>query len=119
MNTVRKRKQPIIVIADSDEEERRLLRAILKMIGFQVIEAWDAQQVVKLTQQNSPDVLVVDLTIPRLGGADAVERIRKQSGLPNLPIVAVSMEKGINKPLGVGSSTVFLSKPIDYEQLYT
>src|SRR5262245_46389622 len=112
----RKRKQPIIMIADPDEEERGLLRAILKLIGFRVIEAWDGMQAIELAQQESPDVLVIDLTLPRLGGRDAVAEIRKRAALPNLPIVAVSNDQ---KPGPKGSSTAFLTKPVEYEQLYT
>jgi len=116
MKTTRKRKQPIIMIADPDEEERTLLRAILKLIGFRVVEAWDGQQAITLAQRESPDVLVIDLTLPKLGGSDALEGIRRQSALPNLPIVAISPEETTRR--AVGSATVFLPKPIEYEQLY-
>jgi hypothetical protein len=39
-----KRKLPLIMIADADEEERSLMRAILKLLGFDVVEAWDSRQ---------------------------------------------------------------------------
>ena len=73
----RKRKLPLIMIAGPDEEERALMRAILKLVGFDVIEAFDGPQAVKLAKERSPDLLVIDLTLPRLSGAGAIERIRK------------------------------------------
>jgi len=110
-----KRKQPVIMIADTDEDERGILKAILKLIGFRVVEAWDGPQLMKLVHDESPDVLVLDLTLPRLGGRDGLREIRHQSSRPNLPIVAVSTDMVAARQT---AHTVFLSKPIDCEQLY-
>jgi len=106
----------MIMIADTDEDERMLLKAILKLIGFRVVEAWDAAQAMRLAQLKSPDVIVVDLTLPGLGGRDGLRRIRKLSSSPHLPIIAVSMDEPAQHE--DGRSTVYLSKPIEYEQLY-
>jgi CheY-like chemotaxis protein len=116
MNPSAKHKQPVIMIADTDEDERGLLKAILKLIGFKVVEAWDGPQLMRLVQRESPDVLLLDLTLPRLGGRDALPKIRRQSMRPNLPIVAVSIGKPVRRK--TPSTTVFMSKPIDCEQLY-
>lgn len=119
MSTMHKRKLPLIMIADADEEERSLMRAILRLVGFDVIEAWDDGQVVKLAKEQSPDLLVIDLALSRLSGTEEVERIRRESALPNLPIVAVSTEALRPRARRSKSSTVFLPKPIEYERLYT
>jgi CheY-like chemotaxis protein len=105
------------MIADHDEDERGLMRAILKLIGFQVVEASDTQQAIDLMRQKSPDVLVLDLTLPSLGGRGGLERIRRQVELPDLPIVAVSTAGSISR--SDGSTTVFLRRPVEYRQLYT
>jgi len=105
------------MIAEHDEDERGLMRAILKLTGFQVVEASDTQQAIELLRQKSPDVLVLDLALPRLGGASGLERIRRQLHLPDLPIVAVS-PRG-NHRRSNGSATVFLPKPVEYRQFYT
>ena len=119
MSTKPKRKRPLIMIADADEEERALMRAILKLAGFDVIEAWDGRQVVKLAKAQSPDLLVIDLALARFSGTGEVERIREESTLPNLPIVAVSAEGTSPRSQKSRSSTAFLPKPIEYEQFYT
>lgn len=117
MNTPHHRRQSTIMIADHDEDERGLMRAILKLIGFQVVEASDTQQAIDLMRQKSPDVLVLDLTLPSLGGRGGLERIRRQVELPDLPIVAVSTAGSISR--SDGSTTVFLRRPVEYRQLYT
>jgi CheY-like chemotaxis protein len=118
MSTKRKRILPLIMIADPDEEERGLMRAILKLVGFDVIEATNGHQAVKLIRECSPDLLVIDLALSRLPGNDGVERIRKEAALPKLPIVAVSTAQTNPLPRGSRSSTAFLLKPIEYEQFY-
>ena len=119
MNRIPKRKHPLIMIADPDEEERALMRAILKLVGFDVIEAWDGRQVVKLAKEQSPDLLVIDLALSRLSGTREVERIRTESALPNLAIMAVSTGKRNPRHQKAESSTVYLPKPIEYEHFYT
>jgi CheY-like chemotaxis protein len=116
MNMANQRRQPTIMIADHDEDERGLMRAILKLTGFQVVEASDTQQAIDLIRQKSPDVLVLDLALPRLGGASGLERIRRQLELPDLPIVAVSPGGATRR--SSGPATVFLRKPVEYRQLY-
>jgi len=118
MSTRRKRKVPLIMIADADEEERGLMRAILKLVGFEVIEALDGSQAVRLAKEQSPDLLVIDLTLPRLSGSGVIERIRKQSLLPDLPILAVSKKVTSVRSHVSEPSTVFLPKPIEFEEFY-
>lgn len=112
---------PLIMIADSDDEERCLLRAVLKLKGFNVIEAVDGQQAINLATEKLPDLLVVDLKLPRVSGSKAIRQIRKKPDLQNLPIVAVSLSQsrsGRKREVAAGS-TVHLEKPIEYEQLDT
>jgi len=114
-----KSSRPLIMVADHDEDERCLLRAILKLKGFNVIEARDGQETIDLAIGKRPDLLVVDLTLPRVSGAAAIRRIRKRAELRNLPVVAISL--GHPSPIGTrspnGRSTVHLNKPIEYDEL--
>jgi CheY-like chemotaxis protein len=114
-----KNEKPLIMIADHDEDERGLLRAMLKLKGFNVIEAADGQEAIDLVIDKRPDLLVLDLTLPRVSGLAAIRRIRKRAGLRHLPIVAISLRH----PLSIarrrpnGRSTVHLNKPIAYDEL--
>jgi DNA-binding response OmpR family regulator len=117
MRATRKRILPLIMIADPDEEERGLMRAILKLAGFDVIEATNGHQAVKLVRECAPDLLVIDLALSRLQGNDGIQRIRRETALPKLPIVAVST-KETNPRHRLRSSTAFLIKPVEYEKFY-
>jgi CheY-like chemotaxis protein len=115
------KEKPLIMIADHDEEERGLLRAILKLKGFNVIEATDGQAAIDMVIDQRPDLLVVDLTLPRVSGAAAIRRIRRCAGLRQLPIVAISLRDPlpISRRGPNGRLTVHLDKPIEYDELDT
>jgi two-component system phosphate regulon response regulator PhoB len=119
MRTPKKRTQPLIMIADHDEEERGLLRAILKLKGFNVIEAADGKEAIDLTIEKRPDLLVVDLTLPRVSGSAAIRQIRKRADLRELPIVAVSLSHSshAHRRSLLGRTTAHLKKPVEYDKL--
>jgi DNA-binding response OmpR family regulator len=110
---------PLILIADHDENERCLLRAILRLKGFDVVEAADGQAAIDLTRDMRPDLLVISLRLPRVSGSSAIRRIRKQADFQNLPIVAVSLSHSYRRRgRGLaGQSTVHVNKPIEFEEL--
>ncbi len=118
MKRKHKRKLPLVMIADADDDERALIRAVLKLVGFDVIEALNGPQAVKLAKEHLPDLLVVDLTLPHLSDTGALERIREQSLLPDLPILAVSRQLTTARSLVSEPSTVYLPKPIEFEEFY-
>jgi CheY-like chemotaxis protein len=111
-----KKPKPLIMIADHDEMERSLLRAILRLKGFRVIEAGDGGEILGLTREHRPDLLVVDLNLPRMSGAEAIREIRSQPSLRNLPIVAVSDDSS-RQSVRSKRSTVHTSRPIEYDEL--
>ncbi len=115
MRTTTKVAPALIVIAHQDEDERCLLRAILKLKGFNVIEARDGQEAIEMAIDKRPDLLVMDLKLPRVSGSAAIRQIRKRADLRNLPIVAVSSARSRQK--FSGRSTAHLDKPIEYSEL--
>lgn len=65
---------PLVMIADNDEEERCLLKAILKLKGFKVIEAADGREAINLATIATPDLLLIDLRLPRVSGLAVIRQ---------------------------------------------
>jgi DNA-binding response OmpR family regulator len=110
--------KPVLMIAEPDAEERSILRAILQLTGFEVRQALQRDQLIKLCWLTPPDLLLLDLALPQLEGTDdAVGLLRKDLALPSLPIVALT-DKGVTSHIPVPNrSTVVLPKPVDFEKL--
>jgi len=75
---------------DDFDDTRLLLRTWLQRRGFRVIEAEDGMEAVKRATTESPDLIIMDMEMPKLDGLAATRRIRQVNGMGKIPIVAVS-----------------------------
>jgi CheY-like chemotaxis protein len=112
---MKKDTSPLVMVADRDEMERAQLRAILKLRGIRVIEAGDGPAAIELAIAERPDLLVLDLKLPRLRSSEAIWLIRQEPRLHKLPIVAVSANHTGKIPLD--SLTVHANRPIEFSLL--
>ncbi len=89
------------------------------MSGYRVVEAVNGQEAVDIAQQEEPDLILMDLSLPLLDGLSATRRIREQVALRKVPIVAVSAHDTADfhaEALAAGCNE-YVTKPIDFDQL--
>ncbi len=79
----------VVLIIDDEPKIRRFLRAGFELHGFEVHEAENAAEGLKVATFNAPDLIVLDLDLPDLHGGEVLERIRSWS---NVPIIILSVE---------------------------
>ena len=103
---------PLVMIADRDALERAQLKAVLKLKGFRVIEASNGPEAIALAMEFRPDLLVLDLKLPKLRSSEAIWLIRREPTLRKLPIIALSNNGSGRIPLD--RLTVHASRPIEY-----
>ena len=82
-------KQTILVVDDFDDT-RLLLRTWLERRGFSVVEASNGIDAVARAEHEAPDLIIMDVQMPRLDGLSATRRIRNIKQLSSVPILAVS-----------------------------
>lgn len=110
---------PTIMVADNDDDERALLKSILELKGFQVVEAIDGQEAIELAVSKRPDLILIQLKLPVVSGFTAIRRIRKYAELKDLPIVAISFNNPVanhNLALAAGCMA-HLENPIEFDLL--
>ncbi|HYX27248.1 MAG TPA: response regulator [Pyrinomonadaceae bacterium] len=108
---------PLIMVADRDELERAQLKAVLKLKGFRVLEAASGPQAFELATEHRPDLLLLDLQLPLLRGAEAISQIRREPCLRRTPIITVSNHANGNRNLPLDPLTVHASRPIEFTRL--
>src|ERR1043166_6182663 len=79
-----------VLVVEDFEDNRFMMRRLLEMIGYRVVEAVNSQQAVETARRERPAIILLDLSLPMLDGLAATRRIREQDGLARVPIVAVS-----------------------------
>jgi two-component system cell cycle response regulator DivK len=109
----------LFLVVEDFEDSRFMMRRLLEMAGFRVVEATDGEQAVKLAVEKRPALILMDLSLPKLDGLTATKIIRRQKGLSELPIVAVSAHdspESRREALAAGCNE-YVAKPIDFDQL--
>ena len=110
--------QTILVVEDF-EDNRFMMRRLLEMSGYRVVEAVNGEQAVEAAERERPDLILMDLSLPKLDGLAATRRIRQQNGAARVPIVAVSARDTTDfhaDALAAGCNE-YVTKPIDFDQL--
>jgi CheY-like chemotaxis protein len=109
-----------VLIAEDNAVNRELLRELLEGCGYVVNEATNGLQALEMMAESKPDALLLDLNMPVLDGFATLKKIREDSRLASLPIMAVTasaMRGDQEKALQAGFDS-YLSKPIQSSVLY-
>ena len=79
-----------ILVVEDTEDNRQILRDLLGMAGYDMIEAHDGLQGVAMATEHKPDLILMDIQMPVLDGYEATRRIKANPDLAAIPIVAVT-----------------------------
>ena len=115
-----KRADKLFLVVEDFEDSRFMMRRLLEMAGYHVLEASDGEQAVKMAVESRPALILMDLSLPKLDGLSATRQIRQQKGLKKTPILAVSAHdspESRTEALEAGCNE-YVTKPIDFDQLH-
>jgi CheY-like chemotaxis protein len=104
-----------VLVVDDSEVIRTLIRVNLEMEGFEVVQAVDGQDALEKVRQAAPDVMTIDVKMPRLDGFDTVARLRadpRTSALKVAMVTACAQEGDIRRGREVGVDA-YVTKPFD------
>jgi len=107
------------MVVDDHEDHRFMLRYLLETKGYRVVEAADGLEAVAVAKSSRPDLVLMDLSLPRLDGLSAMRRIREEASLHAVPAVAVSGRvKAEDRADALAAGfREYITKPIDFDQL--
>lgn len=109
-----------ILVADDNDDIREMLALLLRRLGHEVVVAGDGETAVTLAAQERPDLILMDVMMPRLSGLEAARKIHEIAALNTVPIVAIS---AFRNPLVETTNTstfrwhAYLTKPVNTDEL--
>jgi DNA-binding response OmpR family regulator len=111
--------KPVILIAEDSLDGREMMRTLLSLKGYDVVVAEDGVQALDLALKNSPDLIFIDLELPRLDGINVIRNIRRSTKLSGVPIIIVSGHDPSRYEAAASAAgcTDYLMKPIDFDRL--
>lgn len=108
-----------IFIVDDDEVALTSLRRLLELSGFDVRVTQKAKEVIPLTREFKPDLVLLDLLMPGLGGLEVCEMLNNSEETKRIPVIVISAlgkDEDIKKAYKLGVIGYF-TKPYDYQEL--
>jgi len=111
------RRRKVLYVEDNPDN-RRLVRVILESEGYEVIEAEDGSAALGSALAHTPDLILMDMHLPKLDGYEATRQIRKLPGFDLVPIVALTASVlKVDKDRALEAGCVgFIQKPIDVDR---
>jgi two-component system, cell cycle response regulator DivK len=108
-----------ILIVEDNEKNMKLFRDVLVASGHRTLEATTGGQAVELATAHSPDLVLMDIQLPDIGGVEALGRLRADERTASLPVVALTaqaMDGDRERFLAAGFNG-YLSKPVNVADL--
>lgn len=110
------RENTLILIVEDEPRVSRYLRSSLQMAGYDALVAPDGVKALELVQENRPDLVLLDLRLPRMNGLEVLENIRQQFDMPVIVLTANDTEDDKVKALMLGADD-YLTKPFGTREL--
>ena len=112
--------KPLTVLLVEDTEDNRfMMRRLLELDGYRVVEAMNGEEAVRLAKAECPQLILMDLSLPVIDGLAATRLIRKLPDCQRTPIIAVSAHDTSDfqsEALQAGCNS-YITKPIDFNEL--
>lgn len=110
---------PLILVAEDERDIRELIVFTLEMVGFRAVAVPNGQEAVKKATEIDPDLILMDVRMPKMDGFEACKALKQQEKTKDIPVVFLSakgQEADIQMGLEVGAEAYFL-KPFTPEDL--
>jgi len=108
-----------LLLVEDTEDNRFMMRRLLEMEGYRVVEARNGEEAVKVAKDEKPALILMDLSLPIIDGLAATKLIRRMPEFKDVPIIAVSAHDIADfqeEALTAGCNR-YITKPIDFGEL--
>jgi excisionase family DNA binding protein len=109
----------LILIVDDDERLREFIRVNLEMEGYAVREAGSAEEGLQVLEQEPPDLILLDVMMPKVDGWEMLRRVHERHGVGSIPVIMFSgkVEEDSMRAATSRGAQGFIGKPFNPQQL--
>ena len=114
-------KTPVILIVDDNRENLELLEAYLEDIECRTIAAYDGPEALELVKKDTPDLILLDIMMPKMSGFEVCRRVKNDSSTAHIPIIMVTALNDfgdMQRAVDCGTDD-FVSKPVNKLEMLT
>jgi len=110
-----------ILYVEDNEFNRKIVRDLLKRTNYALIEAHDGEAGVATALDKRPDLILMDIQLPKISGIDATRQLRAQAATAATPIIAITSFalSGDEQKAKEAGATAYLAKPYSPRELLT
>jgi two-component system cell cycle response regulator DivK len=112
-------KQPTILYVEDNEYNRKIVRQLLGRTSYRLIEALDGESGVAAAFEERPDLILMDVQLPKMSGLDATRLLRADETTKHIPIVVITSFalSGDRERAAEAGATGYLAKPYSPREL--
>ena len=110
-----------ILYVEDNEMNRKIVRDLLKRTKYQLVEAFDGEEGVAKALELRPDLILMDIQLPKISGLEATRQLRAQAATANTPIIAITSFalSGDDQKAKEAGATAYMAKPYSPFDLLT
>jgi CheY-like chemotaxis protein len=104
-----------VLVVEDNELNMKLVKKLLQLGSYQVLEAKDAEKGILIAAEHLPDLILMDIQLPGMDGLTATKLLKKNDALKNIPVIALTsyaMQGDEEKAIDAGCAG-YLTKPIN------
>jgi two-component system, cell cycle response regulator DivK len=111
--------QKTILYIEDNEYNRKIVRQLLSRTSYRLIEAMDGESGVALAQNEVPDLILMDVQLPKMSGLDATRLLKADPRTSNIPVVVITSFalSGDREKASEAGATDYLAKPYSPREL--
>lgn len=108
-----------VLLVEDFEDSRIGLAKLLETEGYDVLEAADGAEAIKIAIKSKPDIILMDLSLPVVDGLNATRKIKENEATNSIPIIALSAhsQDDVRPGAEAAGCVDFITKPVEFSEL--
>jgi two-component system cell cycle response regulator DivK len=112
-------RQPTVLYVEDNEYNRKIVRQLLSRTSYRLVEAVDGEAALAMIHQETPDLVLMDVQLPKMSGFDVTRALRAEAATATVPIIMVTsfaLSGDDQRAMAAGASA-YLAKPYSPREL--